>query len=67
MISVINSLQFYTATRIRMVGLRFENVCLRADVEVLLDGMICQGKVKWKGKIHGSYGNWVGLELRNKG
>jgi len=32
-------------------------------VEVLVDGVILSGKVRWKGKIPGKQGCWVGLEL----
>ena len=45
----------------------FENVHIRADVEVLRDGYICRGKVRWKGSIAGKTGNWIGIELCEKG
>ena len=46
-----------------MVGLLFDNVRLHASVEVLIDGVIVSGKVRWKGKIPDKQGCWVGLEL----
>ena len=49
-----------------MVGLRFENVCLQADVEVSFEGGVFPGKVRWKGKIPGKHGDWVGLELSTR-
>ena len=45
----------------------FENVHIRADVEVLRDGYIHRGKVRWKGRVAGKAGKWIGIELYEKG
>ena len=44
-----------------------ENIRVGAAVEVLRDGFICWGKVRWTGKVHGRNGDWVGVELIKKG
>jgi len=41
----------------------FENVNVNQRVEVLRDGRIYAGTVKYKGNINGISGEWVGVEL----
>jgi len=41
----------------------FENININQRVEVLRDGQICTGTVKFKGVINGISGEWVGVEL----
>eukprot|EP00794_Sanderia_malayensis_P010922 gene10922-12083_t len=44
----------------------FENIRVGADVEVCREGYLNPGKVRWKGRIAGKNGNWVGVELDAK-
>jgi len=41
----------------------FENINVNQRVEVLRDGEIYSGTVKYKGNINGISGEWVGVEL----
>ena len=41
----------------------FENINVNQRVEVLRDGRIYAGTVKYKGRINGISGEWVGVEL----
>ena len=41
----------------------FENVNINQRVEVLRDGDVYSGTVKYKGNINGICGEWVGVEL----
>jgi len=41
----------------------FENIYVNQRVEVLRDGAIYAGTVKYKGNINGITGEWVGVEL----
>ena len=41
----------------------FENVAVNQRVEVLRDGQVYSGTVKYKGNINGISGEWVGIEL----
>ena len=41
----------------------FENINVNQRVEVLRDGCVYTGTVKYKGNINGIAGDWVGIEL----
>jgi len=41
----------------------FENVNINQRVEVLRDGQVYSGTVKYKGNTNGISGEWVGVEL----
>jgi len=41
----------------------FENINVNQRVEVLRDGQVYSGIVKYKGCINGISGEWVGVEL----
>jgi len=41
----------------------FENINVNQRVEVLRDGRIYAGTVKYKGNINGISGEWVGVAL----
>jgi len=41
----------------------FENINVNQRVEVLRDGLVYCGTVKYKGCINGISGEWVGIEL----
>jgi len=41
----------------------FENIKVNQRVEVLRDGLVYTGTVKYKGCINGVSGEWVGVEL----
>jgi len=45
----------------------FENINVNQRVEVLRDGQIYSGTVKYKGSINGISGEWVGIELELPG
>ncbi len=45
----------------------FENIRIGVDVEVLRQGYLVSGKVRWKGQIPDKNGNWVGVELNDRG